>query len=494
MSHGDDDMDDNAPGFSLAVSQNRYLSTEDDEMHAILTVTAQGVPGADVTAEVAEVIAIDCSGSMAYPPTKIAAAQRATKAAIDALRDGALFAVIEGTHLARVIYPTGPRLVAATPATRRAAKKAVSQLQAGGGTNMGEWLGLARGLLSDHPTAVRHVIMLTDGQNSEADVRLDVELPACARVFTCDARGIGADWEKRELLRIAAALHGTADAVRQPADLVADFEAMTKTAMGKVVPEVRVVVKTTTRSEVDFLRQTFPTEARLVGDEVDARTTAFGTGSWGAESREFHLRLKVDSSDAEPDTDIRVGRVDLEVRRAGATEFDRACPPAVVLVRWTDDMKKSSIMDPKVAHYTDQAELGQAVLRGCDAHDTGDLATAAAEWGRAVALATALDNDKVLQRLLRLVDVVGEPADGVVRLKDDLAAVDLLSVGMSSVMSSMSPEMPSAASPSPAARATTGGTTGGATKAAPERTCPNCGKSWPATARFCGDCRTAMTT
>jgi Ca-activated chloride channel family protein len=60
------------------------------------------------------------------------AAQRATKAAIDALRDGALFAVIEGTNVARVVYPTGPRLVAATPETRRAAKKAVSLLRAGG--------------------------------------------------------------------------------------------------------------------------------------------------------------------------------------------------------------------------------------------------------------------------------------------------------------------------------------------------------------------------
>nr|QEO73975.1 hypothetical protein [uncultured bacterium] len=483
MSHRDEDMD-NVPGFSLAVSQNHYLSTEDDEMHAVLTVTAEGVTGAAAAPEVAEVIAIDCSGSMAYPPKKIAAAQRATKAAIDALRDGALFAVIEGTHIARVVYPTGPRLVAATPETRRAAKKAVNQLRANGGTHMGEWLELARGLLSDHPTAVRHAILLTDGQNSEIDRKLAVELSLCSRVFTCDARGIGADWEKRELLRIAEALHGTADAVRQPADLVADFEAMTKTAMDKIVPEARIVVKTTTRAEVDFLRQTFPTEAGLVGDELDARTTAFTTGSWGAESREFHLRLKVDSSDAELDRDIRVGRVDLEVRWAGATEFETACPPALVLAQWTDDLNQSSKMDPKVAHYTVQADLGQAVMRGSDAYDAGDLGTATAEWGRAVALATALGNEKVLVRLLRLVDVVGDPADGVVRLKARLAAEDLMSAAMVSVVSTMSPEgMPEDPHSPPVV----------AVVAAPDITCPNCKKTWPATARFCGGCRTALT-
>lgn len=482
MTHKDDDMD-NVPGFTLSVSQNRYLSTEDDEMHAVLTVAAEGVTGAAAAPEVAEVIAVDCSGSMAYPPTKLAAAQRATKAAIDALRDGALFAVIEGTHNARVVYPTGRSLVPATPETRRAAKNAVSVLRANGGTNMGEWLELARRLLSEHPTAVRHVIMLTDGQNSEIDRKIDRELDLCSRVFTCDARGIGADWEKRELLRIAAALHGTADAVRQPSDLVADFEAMTRTAMDKIVPEARIVVKTMNRSEVDFLRQTFPTEAALVGDRLDARTTAFTTGSWGAESREFHLRLKVDSSDAELDHDIRVGRVDLQVRRAGATEFETACAPVNVLAQWTADLKLSSVLDPKVAHYTDQTELGQAVLGGCDAHDAGDLVKAASEWGRAVALATALGNDKVLVRLLRLVEVVGDPADGVVRLKDRLAAVDLLSAAMGSVVSSMSPmatpARPASAEPEAAVGA--------------DITCPNCAKTWPSTARFCGDCRTALT-
>jgi VWA domain-containing protein len=485
MSHRDEDMD-NGPGFSLAVSQNRYLSTEDDEMHAVLTVTAEGGTGATAAPEVAEVIVIDCSGSMAHPPTNMTAAQRATKAAINALRDGALFAVIEGTNAARVVYPNGPRLVAATPDTRRAARKAVSLLRASGGTRMGEWLALARNLLAAHPTAVRHVIMLTDGMNNEADGKLDVELAECSRVFNCDARGIGADWEKRELLRIAAALHGTADAIRQPADLVADFEAMTKAAMDKIVPEARIVVKTTIRAGVDFLRQTFPTEAALVGDELDARTTAFTTGSWGAESREFHLRLKIDSSNADLNSDVRVGRVDLEVRRPGTTEFESACPPAVVLAQWTDDLKLSSVLDPKVAHYTDQTELGQAVLRGCDAHDAHDLVTAAREWGHAVSLATALSNDKVLVRLLRLVEVVGDPVEGVVRLKDKLAAVDLLSVAMGSVVSSMSPEaMPvRPSSPAEASRLS----------AAPaEITCPNCAKTWPATARFCGGCRTALT-
>jgi hypothetical protein len=477
ISLGDNHMDQQ-PGFTLAVSQNRYLSTEDDEMHAVLTVTAGGALAAGTAPETAEVIAIDCSGSMAYPPTKIAAAQRATRTAIDVLRDGALFAVVEGTDGARMIYPTAPELVAATPETRLAAKNAVAGLRADGGTAIGEWLKLARRLLAAHPTAVRHVTMLTDGQNHQPAEVLERELAACAPVFTCDSRGIGEDWEPRELLRIAAALHGSSDAVRHPADLQADFAAMIQSAMDKLVPEVRILIKTTAFARVDFLRQTFPTESDVDGQPGEQRTTSFATGSWGSESREFHLRLRVDSAGAELDRDIRVARVDVRLRRPGLAEFETACDPALVFAHWTDDLKLSSIIDPKVAHYTDQTELGQAVLNGCDAHGGGDLETAAVEWGRAVALATGLGNEKVLTRLLRLVEVVGDPAAGVVQIRESLRAVDLLSAAMGSVVSSMSPH----AAPTPH------GERGRSAAADPDRPCPICQRVWPAGAVFCGGC------
>lgn len=464
-------------GFSLSVSQNPHLYPEDDAMDAVLTVTAQGLVGGGAAPEAAQVIVIDCSGSMAHPHKKIVAAQRATSAAIDALRDGALFAVIEGTHTARVVYPTGPRLVAANDGTRRAAKNAVRLLKAGGGTRVSEWLELARGLLSGHPTAVRHVIMLTDGQNNPGDSKLGDELAKCSRVFTCDARGVGADWNREELLRIAEALHGTADSVRQPEDLVADFEAMTRAVMEKVIPEARLVVSTTIRASVDVLRQTFPTEAALVGDPLGERSTAFPTGSWGAETREFFLRLAVSSAGVMLNHDVRVARVDLEVRKPGSTEFVRVCDPAVVVAQWTNDLKLSSVIDPKVAHVTRQTELGQAVSAGCDAHDAHDLDAAARHWGRAVALAASLHNEKVLGRLLRLVEVIGDPADENVRIRSDITREELMHVGISSVMSSRTP----AVAPPPVADDP-------AATALPGLTCPKCAQRWEGRYKFCGAC------
>ncbi|GLZ40694.1 VWA domain-containing protein [Actinokineospora sp. NBRC 105648] len=473
---------DAAPGFGLLLSQSEYLSTEDDKMHAALVVTATGATAAGPAAEVAQVIAIDCSGSMSYPQTKIAAARRATKAAVDALRDGALFAVIEGTQGARQVYPARG-LVRANAQTRRAAKAAVQGLSASGGTAIGEWLRLARTLLGEYPLAVRHVILLTDGQNNQSAGELDRVLASCRSEFSCDARGIGTDWAPQELLRIAEALHGTADAIRKPADLAADFTAMTGAAMEKVVPELRIVVKTMARTTLDFVRQRHPAEAELHGERVDERTTWFGTGSWGAESREYHLRLTVDSTGRPANTNTRIARVDLEVRAPGASEFSRACDPATVLAHWTDDLDLSSRIDPKIAHFTGQTELREAVLAGSTAHERDDLVTAAAEWGTAVRLATELGNERVLVRLRRLVDIEGDPANGVVRVKAHLAVEDLLSMAVGSTLSSMSPASSAELTETPPRAAAPAG---------PAVECPNCKRGWPAGSVFCGGCGTRL--
>ena len=74
--------------------------------------------------------------------SKIVAAREATGAAIDCIRDGVMFGVVAGTDSVREVYPGEGVLVAASDTTRAAAKEAVSQLAAGGGTAMGRWLTL----------------------------------------------------------------------------------------------------------------------------------------------------------------------------------------------------------------------------------------------------------------------------------------------------------------------------------------------------------------
>ena len=103
--------------FQAEVFQNQYLPAGGTVVDAVVTVTATGAGPARATAAptAAEVIMIDCSGSMASPAVKLSEAKKATMAAIDTLRDGVAFAVVSGRNDADLVYPNRPQLVPANP-------------------------------------------------------------------------------------------------------------------------------------------------------------------------------------------------------------------------------------------------------------------------------------------------------------------------------------------------------------------------------------------
>src|SRR5690349_281385 len=298
----------NVPQFSVDVYQNEYLPEGGREVQPIVTGTATGggTVGGAVAAphmysagqgpSAAVAIMVDCSGSMDYPPTKMRGARDATAAAVDALRDGTHFAVIDGTHVAKEVYPGGGRLAVADATTREQARQALRRLSAGGGTAIGTWLRLADRLLNSADVSIRHGILLTDGRNEhESPQDLRATLEACAGRFTCDARGVGTDWEVKEVTGIASALLGTADIVADPAGLAADFTRMMETAMGKEVADVALRLWTPVGTTIRFVKQVAPTVEELTDRRTEAgpRAGDYPTGSWGDESRDYHVCVEV---------------------------------------------------------------------------------------------------------------------------------------------------------------------------------------------------------
>jgi hypothetical protein len=409
------------PDFTLDVFQNEYLPEGAREVNAIVTVTApdtlpasSGAGGAGR----AEVIIIDCSGSMDYPHAKIVQARVATAAAIDVIGDGVAFAVIAGTEAARPVYPDDGTMAVASPQTRERAKQVVASLQPGGGTAMGSWLRLAGQMLTASTAELRHAILLTDGKNEhEAPERLTEAIGACEGVFSCDCRGVGTDWQVAELRRISTALLGTVDIVRDPAGLTADFEAMISTAMGKAVADVALRVWTPQSAETKFVRQVAPAV-----DDLTSRRTPSGpqagdypTGAWaGGESRDYHVCVQV--RPAAVGQEMLAARVSLVVGSAvGGHGLVRAI--------WTDDEALSTRINANVAHYTGQAELAQAIQDGLEARKQGNEELATAKLGRAVKLAQESGNDDTAKLLAKVVDVV-DAATGTVRLKKKVDDAD----------------------------------------------------------------------
>ncbi|WP_427919075.1 vWA domain-containing protein [Streptomyces sp. cg40] len=424
------------PQFAVDIYQNEFLPEGGREVNAIVTVTATGggtlgglplgtpntawVPGTAPGAAV--VVMVDCSGSMNNPPAKMQNARDATAAAIDTIRDGVAFAVIAGTHMAHEVYPADGQLAVADSSTRHQAKQAVLNLGADGGTAIGSWLWLADELLATADVPIRHGILLTDGRNEhEEPGALRAVLAACAGRFTCDTRGVGTDWEVKELTDISSALLGSVDIVADPSGLTDDFRQMMENAMGKGVADVALRVWTPQGSEVKWVKQVAPTveDLTLRRAETDPRAGDYPTGSWGDESRDYHVCIRVPHS--EVGEEMLAARVFLVVPQPdGTTEavsqgFIRAC--------WTDDMVASTRINPQVAHYTGQAELAQVIQEGLEARKQGDFDSATAKLGRAVQLASASGNDDTAKLLAKVVDVV-DAASGTVRLKAKVAGVD----------------------------------------------------------------------
>ncbi|MET8274848.1 MULTISPECIES: vWA domain-containing protein [unclassified Streptomyces] len=428
------------PQFSVEVYQNEYLPEDGREVNAIVTVTSTGggttggvpltgatvspahVPGQGPNAAV--VIMVDCSGSMDYPPTKMRNARDATAAAIDTLRDGTSFAVVGGTHVAKEVYPGNGRLATADAQTRAQAKEALRRLSAGGGTAIGTWLRLADRLLGAADVDIRHGILLTDGRNEhESPQDLRDALEACAGRFTCDARGVGTDWEVKEVTAIASALLGTVDIVADPAGLAADFTQMMENAMGKEVADVALRLWTPVGVEIKFVKQVAPTVAELTDRRTDAgpRAGDYPTGSWGDESRDYHVCVQV--PEAGIGQEMLAARVSLILPDPSGTAAPQTLSQGLVRAVWTDDMVASTSINPQVAHYTGQAELAQVIQQGLEARKSGDFDGATAKLGRAVQLASASGNADTAKLLSKVVDVV-DAATGTVRLKAKVAEAD----------------------------------------------------------------------
>jgi len=406
--------------FTVDISQNEYLPAGGDDVDAIITVTSPdtGLAATTTSSGGAEIIIIDCSGSMRSPRTKIEQARAATAAAVDVIRDGVAFAVIAGTEKAVPIFPLDYGLAVADDQTRYLAKQAVSGVLPRGGTAIGQWLRLANTMFGTHPAELRHAILLTDGQNAhETPEQLGEAIALCEGVFTCDCRGVGTDWEVSELRRISSALLGTVDIVPDPEGLAADFAAMMENAMGKQVADVSLRVWSPQHASIRFMKQVAPTVEDLTGRRTQSGPQAgdYPTGAWGAgESRDYHLCVRV--------TPAAIGQEMLAARVSLVVGSD-VVGQGLVRAVWTDDEALSTRINANVAHYTGQAELAQAIQEGLEARKQGDEDTATAKLGRAVALAEESGNEDTAKLLAKVVDVV-DAASGTVHLKKKVDDAD----------------------------------------------------------------------
>ncbi|MEU7566764.1 VWA domain-containing protein [Streptomyces fradiae] len=453
----------------------------------------------------AQVLVVDCSGSMTWPQEKFRAARQAAAAAVRMLPAGTRFAAVQGTEDATMVFPAHEGMAVSSAGQRRRAEAALQGLTAGGGTCIGAWLDLAGRLLAAQDAPIGHVLLLTDGRNEhDRTMPLDAVLDTWEGRFVCDAWGIGDGWDAGELLRVARRLHGSVGAVREEAALPGEYEKLTARLLTKTVPELTVEVTPAPGTAIRYLKQVFPTEADLEpgGPPGPDGAYRYTTRAWGDETRRYHLCLTADPTGRPRGEDLQLAAVGLARPAAGPTAAPTAVrlpPPRACVVHWTEDPALSRHTDTQVAHFQLYGRFGQAVAAAAAAYRRGDREAAERHLGEGVRLAHAVGATRPLADFRRLADIE-DAATGRLRLRPDLAPIDFEHLITASSHSTYGPEPdapapPPGAPPHPPGGAGTGpdrgpGTAFSATAPAPAFTgpCPACDGRAPLTARFCPRC------
>ncbi|SDL19464.1 von Willebrand factor type A domain-containing protein [Glycomyces sambucus] len=403
--------------FTLTVDQNKFVPPGTAEMAAVLGIECRTTESA--AAEVAEVIVIDRSPSMGG--VKLAEAKRAAKAALDALREDAYFAIVAGGHDATQLYPGGGALATAIPRHRKAAANAIDRMTLGNLTYTGVWLRCAADLLASRPGAIGHVLLLTDGMVNQDSASYTADLDYCEGRFACDAVGIGIDWDPDQLKHIADRFQGTRAFIEDLADLTDYFTEVCGKAMGKAYGDVALLVRTPADVAIGSLRQVYPTLQDLAGHrrDLDARSALFPLAAWGTETREYMLDV---AAPAWP-----VG----EERRAAQVLLVRGPDHEVLargnlLVCWTDDPVLNTEVNAKVAVHTGQEQLAAHVRTGLAALRAGDPPTATRHLATARTLAEEAGNRATARLIERIIDF--DPGTGTARLKQGVTEEDRLAI------------------------------------------------------------------
>lgn len=420
--------------FKAEVFQNPYLSQGTREVNAIMTVTstddqsdlhssAQSIHStATSPSSTGRIFGIICDVSGSMSGAKIQAAKAAMSKLVQLLPEDSSFFIVTGASRANLVVP----VLLATPDHKQQAMSAIRNVTANGGTLISTWLTAALAEFQKLPTAIAQALLLTDGRNDDSDEqRLATTLQQCEGVFQCDCRGVGTDWQVKQLQQIGSKLLGTTDIIPDASGLEADFQSILQKAMGKSLSDVSLRLWTPQGAIVLFCKQVSPEIVDLTqrARAVKAQVIDYPTGAWSKdESRDYHFCIEVPSGNV--GDEMLAGRASLVCWLNGV---ETKISEARILATWTDNEALSAKIDRRVAHYTGQAELSQVIQEGIEARDQGRIDLATAKLGRAVQIAHESGNESTAKLLRKVVDVEDAPT-GTVRLKREVAKADAMAL------------------------------------------------------------------
>jgi Ca-activated chloride channel homolog len=199
---------------------------------------------------------LDHSGSM--KGEKIDRVRRATGRAFDLLDGQDIASVVIFDHRTEVLLPAAP------VANRREAQQKISQIRDAGGTKIAPAIEKAlREIDKGGPTAIRRLVLLTDGQTeNEKECLLQAD-EASKRGVPITALGVGKDWNEDLLIEMANRSGGTADYIDQPDKIVDYFQNTVQRAQATAVHNATLTLRLVQGIAPRAVWQVFPLISNL---------------------------------------------------------------------------------------------------------------------------------------------------------------------------------------------------------------------------------------
>jgi Mg-chelatase subunit ChlD len=410
--------------FQGAVHQNKFLADGAAEVSAVVEIKSVLPVAATAVRGNGRVIgfAVDRSGSM--DGEKWRSARTALAEAIGLLPEDAEFFVILGNESAQTLIP----LQKATAANKQSAIALVRQQDSGGNTYFGQWLTAATAIFRQRPQAIKVLVFLTDGENNDEDTsrRLPGALREATGLYQVECRGVGSSYRPEQLRTIVGALGGSIDGMQNAGDLAKDFAAIVEKTKGLSMASVQLQLWTPVGARVKMVKQVAPEILDLTGKLTpgsNPRIQRIDTGAWGEESRDYHVivELEANAIGKVGGPEKLCARVSLVYSDNGTETEIKLNEGGQIKAEWTDDEKRSAVINPKVANYTGQAELASKIQEGVQALNAGDEEKATKALARAAELAEATGNEEATKRLKKFIETDDK---GTKRLKKNISEGD----------------------------------------------------------------------
>jgi hypothetical protein len=145
---------------------------------------------------------------------------------------------------------------------------------------------------------------------------------------------------------------------------------MMRGAMSKQLPDVLLRVWTPQQATVRFVKQVAPAIDDLTARRVQSNPQAgdYPTGAWApGETRDYHVGIQLNTPDV--GQEMLAARVSLV---ASSPAGQQVLGQGLIMAERTHDEELSTRINQRVAHYTGQEELADAIRDGLEASKRGD--------------------------------------------------------------------------------------------------------------------------